>query len=376
MQVCPGKRVTGPTHAQLVGSEDGVMHPIFGPLRTWYRGWAADQQVRWKAAAGGALTVLAGFLLETGRVEKVLHVRASAQDPTQTDALISSTPEEAASGCQSRYGPAAPLVHVCRLLDQGTVFAVVAKPCDIAAIRALAKIDSRVERQIPYCLSIFCGGLPSRTAALKIAAHHKIEPKEISLCRYRGHGWPGLMTIGRKQDGKEFGTTYNETWQWPASPLGPDAGIAKYDLQWRCKICPDAISELADVSCPDGWLYDPVQKGYVSVDGDNPGQNLVLTRTARGEDLVRECALAGRLVLAPLELSELEEMHADHYPRKASWPVRLLASWLFDHRQVQLSVVNYRPIAALLTAGLRASWDVFKGTLKRLRMYAHREPLA
>jgi len=183
------------------------------------------------------------------------------------------------------------------------------------------------------------------------------------------------MTIGRKQDGKEFGTTYNETWKWSASPLGPDAGITKYDLQWRCKICPDAVGELADVVCPDGWLYDPTEKRYVSVDGDDPGQNLVLARTAKGEALVRDCALARRLVLAPLELSALEEMHADHFPRKCSWPVRMFASWIFDRRQVQLSVYSYRPWAALLTAGFWTSWEVFKGTLKRLRMHANREPL-
>ena len=124
--------------------------------------------MRWRAAAGGSLTVLATNLLETGKVEKVLHVRASKEDATTTEALISSSKSDIESGCQSRYGPAAPLVHVCQLLDEGVTFALVAKPCDIAAVRALGKIDQRVERQIPYMLSIFCGGLPTRTAALKI----------------------------------------------------------------------------------------------------------------------------------------------------------------------------------------------------------------
>merc|ERR1712206_45745 len=98
------------------------------------------------------------------------------------------------------------------------------------------------------------------------------------------------------------GTMYNETWKWNLNPLGPDAGIVYYDLQWRCKICPDAVGELADVSCPDGWLYDAEKRRYVSEESENIGQNLVLTRTAVGEALVAECVAAGKLILAPLQI--------------------------------------------------------------------------
>jgi len=375
MAVCPGKTITGPSKEQLAGSTQGFMHPVLGPLRTWNRGWAADDKVRWKAAAGGSLTTLGSFLLETGRVQKVLHVRASTEDPTTTDALISSTPEQVVSGCQSRYGPAAPLVHVCKLLDEDCVFALIAKPCDIAAVRALGKLDDRVARQIPYMLTIFCGGLPSRNAALELAAHHGVAADDIGLARYRGNGWPGKMTIGRRSDGKEFGTTYNETWKWPTNPGGPGAGITKYDIQWRCKICPDAIGELADVSCPDGWLFDEKEGRHVSVDGDDLGQNLVLARTAVGEELVRECVAAGKLVLAPIEIKEIEQMHSDHYPRKCSWPVRLLAAMFFP-QPVRFTVSRYRPLAALLSGGFWASWEAFRGTWSRLRSGANQEPLA
>ena len=84
------------------------------------------------------MTALGAHLLETGKVDAVLHVRASTVDPVETDAIVSRTRDEVISGSQSRYGPAAPLVHVHRLLDEGVRFAVLAKPCDIAAIRNLA----------------------------------------------------------------------------------------------------------------------------------------------------------------------------------------------------------------------------------------------
>ena len=164
-KICPGVSVTGPDKDQV--RDKGVMDTVWGPIRTLHRGWMTDESRRYYAAAGGALTGFGIHLLESGKVDAILHVRASASDPMLTDAQISTTPEEVVSGAQSRYGPAAPLVHVHRLLDEGSRFAVIGKPCDMAAIRNLARIDERVETQIPYCLTIFCGGLPTSHTARK-----------------------------------------------------------------------------------------------------------------------------------------------------------------------------------------------------------------
>ena len=150
--ICPGIRVTGPDASQVASAK--TMHPVWGPIRSLYRAWAVDEAVRFRAAAGGSMTALGVFLLESKKVDSILHVRASSTEPMLTDALVSTTAEEVKSGAQSRYGPAAPLVHVHRLLDEGRRFALLGKPCDVAAIRNLARIDSRVEEQIPYCLTI------------------------------------------------------------------------------------------------------------------------------------------------------------------------------------------------------------------------------
>ena len=115
-----------------------------------------------------------------------------------TDAQVSTTADEVVSGAQSRYGPAAPLVHVHRLLDAGRRFAVIGKPCDMAAIRNLARIDDRVETQIPYCLTIFCGGLPTSHTARKIADHYGVQADEVDVFRFRGNGWPGPTHVKAK----------------------------------------------------------------------------------------------------------------------------------------------------------------------------------
>ena len=164
------------------------MHDIWGPIRTMYRGWSTDEALRFHAAAGGAMTALGCFILEAGKADAILHVRASREHPTLTDALVSRTPEEVRSGAQSRYGPAAPLRHVMALLDEGLRFAVLAKPCDVGAIRRLARIDPRVEDQVPYLITTFCGGANDLDAGAphrRLARRRRGRDRHLPLARQR-----------------------------------------------------------------------------------------------------------------------------------------------------------------------------------------------
>jgi coenzyme F420 hydrogenase subunit beta len=189
---CPGVTLLGPGPQQVAGK--GVVHDIWGPIRSIHRGWSANAEIRFRSAAGGAMTALGCYLRESGKVDAVVHVRASVERPMETDAIVSRTPAELRSGAQSRYGPVAPPRHIERLLDEGVRFAVLAKPCDVAAIRNLARLDPRVERQIPYLITIFCGGVPTLQTAEKIAGYHGVAADEVSLFRWRGDGCRGRPT--------------------------------------------------------------------------------------------------------------------------------------------------------------------------------------
>lgn len=358
--VCPGIRLDGPDPAQA--GANGRMDAAFGPIRTLHRGWAGDPKIRHKSAAGGGMTALGVHLLETGKVDAVLHVRASTVDPVETDAIVSRTRDEVISGAQSRYGPAAPLVHVHRLLDEGIKFAVLAKPCDIAAIRNLATIDARVEKQIPYLITIFCGGVPTTHTARRITRYVGLDPDELSVFRWRGEGWPG-PTHMRTKIGAVKELTYDKVWYEPGVPWS-------YDIQYRCKICPDAIGELADVACPDGWVMDnnkPVHK-------EAPGQNVFVARTEKGEALVREAAAAGAIELAPISFEEFDAMHSDHKPRKQEGPARRAALRLMGETFPRYR--RYRSWKMIWQNGLFGNLDALLGGLRRVREGKHREPLS
>src|SRR5438270_124791 len=63
LAACPGATLTGegrPSGARTTAA--------WGPVRALHRSWAGDEAVRHRAAAGGTLTALGRFLLETGEV--------------------------------------------------------------------------------------------------------------------------------------------------------------------------------------------------------------------------------------------------------------------------------------------------------------------
>lgn len=269
--VCPGLHAPGPSREQAE-EFDEVWGPKQGP---WMIGWAGDPEVRFKGATGGVLTALGQFLLASGKVERILHVRAREDAPMRTVAQVSETPAQVLRGMGSRYGPGAALTEVHRLLAEGRPFAVIAKPCDLSAIENLARRDPRVNELILYRLCMVCGGASEQTKSFDLLKDWGIAEEELSLFRYRGHGNPG-KTRAETKDGRVFETTYQALWE--------DEGT--WRLQFRCKVCADAIGEVADIAASDVWPGG-------GPTGEDEGFNGVLTRTAKGAALLQEAIAAG-----------------------------------------------------------------------------------
>jgi len=83
------------------------------------------------------LTALGQFLLTSGRVKFILHAAASSREPMRTERALSFDAASVLEAAGSRYGPGAPLVDFTALLDRAEPFALIAKPCDIAAVPVL-----------------------------------------------------------------------------------------------------------------------------------------------------------------------------------------------------------------------------------------------
>jgi len=272
--VCPGTIVEGLPKEHV---EPNAAHDlVWGYYLSLCYTWSTDKKIRFESSTGGLLNGLSIYLLETKKVKFIMHTAADPKKPMRSLPKFSYNKKELLSGeSRSRYGPAASLEKFHEALDLNQPFAFVGKPCDISAIRQLSKIDPRVNQQCKYLLTLVCGGFAEFTKAQDFIESFKVKEHELSIFRYRGYGNPGKMYIKTK-DGREYDREYNSFWGEEST----------WRVPFRCKICPDAIGESADIASLDTWRGG-------SPKGEDEGFNSVIVRTKKGLDLFNEAAKAG-----------------------------------------------------------------------------------
>jgi coenzyme F420 hydrogenase subunit beta len=282
--------------------EDAVVDPYWGPLRRVLTGNATDPRVRFEGSSGGAISALLIHALTAGLVDRVMHVAPDPDAPTRNVTAISRTPEEVLARAGSRYTASSPLADLEAALAEGGRMAFVGKPCDASALRRLARRDPRVATHVPLVISFFCGGIPSHDGVLRILKAMGVADREVAAFRYRGRGWPGKATA-LTTEGRSHEMSYAESW----------GGHLSKEVQFRCKICPDAIGGVADIACADAWYGD--EEGYPSF-AELDGRSLIVTRTEAGDQLLDAAIAAGALATEPLEPEEIDRMQPSQARRK------------------------------------------------------------
>lgn len=302
--ICPGVSLV----QEPAGRQD---HPLWGPYVGMYAGHATDPELRHAGASGGGLSALLVHLLDSGAVDRVVQIAADPDLPIGNRTVLSADRAEVLAAAGSRYAPSAPLAGIERYLDTDLTYAFVGKPCDVAALRALERIDDRVARRFPYLISFFCAGVPSLDGARAVLDRLGAEEAAVRRFRYRGNGWPGYATA-TLADGSERRMSYADSW----------GGVLSRHVQFRCKICPDGTGGFADVVCADAWETD--DRGY-PVFAEREGISLVVSRTAKGEALVRDAAGRGRLAIEPFDVATLAGVQPGQTTKRRYALARLMA---------------------------------------------------
>jgi len=329
--ICPGVTVKHKSR----GPE---FHTLWGPLMKLQAGFATDDEVRYKGSSGGVLSALAIYLLESGKVNGVLHIAPDNQEPFTNRSQISKRRTDVLSGAGSRYAPASPLDRVRECLNSEGVFAFIGKPCDVAALRAMSHQHPDIAAKFPYMLSFMCAGTPSIHGTHEVVKHLGFQPEQVVKFRYRGNGWPG-MARAETADGRFSEMDYDSSW----------GKILNRHLQFRCKICPDGTGEFADISCADAWHAD--EKGY-PVFTETAGRSLILARTTVGQRLVDELQNQKRLDAQAVSVEEVSLMQPYQKNRKESLLSRLVGFRLGGQKVSKYS--NFDLLRASTGLGIKA----------------------
>ncbi|RJY10304.1 coenzyme F420-reducing hydrogenase [Aurantiacibacter aquimixticola] len=345
-RVCPGLRIEEPAK-----ETDGEEHHVWGSIAALQYTWARDPATRHIGSSGGALSATLIYLLESRQVDGVVTTAARSDMPIRNATIIADHTVEIQKAAGSRYAPSAPLAEIADLLDGRRALAFVGKPCDVAALRQLARIDPRVDRTFPWMISFFCAGLPSYegTDAL-LSAMGIAKPSEVAAFRFRGDGWPGKATV-RAKDGRVASLDYDTSW----------GGILTRFIQFRCKICPDGIGQFADIAFADGWHLNAARRPTFE---EADGRSLALARTHRAAVMLQQAVDAGYLASTLADVTDLPFIQPHQAGRKGLVPARLLAMRLTGRRSPSFIGLNLRQNARQLS--FETKLRNFLGTLRRL----------
>lgn len=339
--LCPGIRVVcdWATNTEAWGNVVAVRNA-----------WSADNRIRHDSSSGGVTSSLALYLLESGKVDAVLHAGNEDGNYLHNKLHVSRTRQEILSRNSSRYAPSLMFNNIFDILDKdkNQKFCFIGKPCDVAAVRNILREFPQYKERIPYLLSIFCAGMPSYNATLKAISTFGVKGEPVFL-RYRGDGWPGFFTVKYK-DGQECKMTYNESW----------GKILGRDLGFRCKVCPDGIGLIADISSGDSWNS---KNGYPDFT-ESEGKNFCFIRTEVGMTLFNEALEAGYIEAENLEIKEISKIQRYQYERRHIVGWRIAVVQLITGRIFKFKGLGYMKMA-LKANYLHALKDSL-GTCKRL----------
>ena len=340
-QYCPAVKVQAQYEARNAEEE------VWGPMEGVSIGHAVDDEVRFKGSSGGGLSAFLIFLLEQRHIKGVIQVRADQANPLMNASVLSTTREEIVDCAGSRYAPAATLFNIVDILNKiDGPLAFVGKPCDVAGVRNLLVLFPEFRRKLIVFVSFFCAGMPSISGTKSILRDLQLS-ENVTYLRYRGHGWPGMFEA-RDEQGRKGVMSYADSW---GKTLGKR-------IHPRCKVCPDAVGILSDITFADGWEE---QDGYPSFE-EKPGESLIIARSGKARQLLEE-AVEKQYLRTEAYHGNLDRIQQYQYRRRMTIGARQLAA-----NALSFGILSFTGLYIFRNARKTPLFDLaraFAGTLKR-----------
>lgn len=336
---CPGAVVD----AGLPGSSPSDRE--FGRCLEIWEGWATDPEVRYRGSSGGVISALSLYCLEREPFAGIVHSGMDLSTPWKNTNYISRQRLEVLARTGARYSPSAPCMALRDIPTTENPYVFIGKPCDVSAVRGLAKTQPDLGKKVGLLLTFFCAGTPSTDGTLDLIKGLGISRDQVSDLRYRGNGWPGhFRLLGATGNGLAE-LTYRESW----------SRLTAY-RPLRCNLCPDGLGRLADIACGDAWHL---------IDGDaNPGRSLILVRTERGRALVSAAVDAGYLAIRTAKPADVLAAQANLLERRRTLFGRLLALALFGAPVPKFA--GFSLLRSWIVAGPKLQLATLAGTSQRI----------
>lgn len=293
-------------------------HPVIGNYRSLTAGFVAEGMFRERGSSGGMTTWLLTELLETGRIDAVVHIVPTPDDETLFGYRISTDSADIARGSKSRYYPGE-LSRVLReIADSGKRYAVTAIPSIAYEIRLLQQTDPRYREAIRFVIGLVCGHQKTANYAKQLAWRAGILPSELTSIDFRSKDPEAGANRYRAEvrglrDGQEVVAHIRQ-----GSIDETDWGLGMFKSNFS-DYTEDAFNETADAVFGDAWLPEYVQ--------ESSGTNIAIVRSEELDGIIQEARRAGRLKLDDLSERRILDSQAalvTHSVREVAARFRIL----------------------------------------------------
>ncbi|MFW6162424.1 MAG: Coenzyme F420 hydrogenase/dehydrogenase, beta subunit C-terminal domain [Planctomycetota bacterium] len=251
--------------------------------------YAADEAVRTGAASGGAVSALLLHLLETGQIDGAIVTRIACEDGRIGSRVTLATDRDGVLAARtSKYFPV-PLIAGCRrlLAEFSGRVAIVALPCQTAALRRMAARDPHLAERLAFIITLFCNHTSERHLLDKVLARKGIDQERVTEFAFKRGWWRGRMG-GTLADGTEFSFpyTYYSYYQ-----------NLNFFILPRCLRCHDHTGYEGDFSAGDAWLPEMKREPIK--------HTVLLARTPEATAVLGELADSGQLIGQPVSARDV-----------------------------------------------------------------------
>lgn len=276
---------------------------IVGVYQSIYAGHVNYGNYRENGSSGGFGTWLSEQLLQKGLVENIVHVKRSEKNSLLYKYSVSKSVAELKSGSSSKYYPIT-MDEVLRLIKESKEkFLLIAVPCFVRTVRNLQKVDTELEKNIPFIGGLYCGHLKTHYYSQYIADNIKYTKTELEDIDFRvkeGTTKSSNYKTSAVIDGERLSKLNREI-------IGTNWGLGLFKYK-SCDFCEDVSAELADFSIGDAWLP--------RFEKDSKGKNLIIVRNPAIHKLFKEKSRNEEIDIEELTLLDAYNTQAGGYRHK------------------------------------------------------------
>ncbi|UCD35931.1 MAG: Coenzyme F420 hydrogenase/dehydrogenase, beta subunit C-terminal domain [Nitrospiraceae bacterium] len=293
--ICPGMtmdmvRLAEQVHGKIPDD------PLLGTCRELRVCYAADEEVRHRAASGGVIPGVLKHLFETGRIDSAYCLHPGT-DPYGAEGRIIQSAAELAGLHGSVYHPANFGKHLYDLYTSPGKFAYVGLPCQVAGLEMLKAKYPELARRHVLSLGLFCGGINTFSGIAYYLEGFRISWGDVERISYREGPWPGKIRVTSKSKGGDIlipRIRGNSRWKI----LRYIIAFQGYWMLKRCRLCPDQVNDFADIAVGDPHLAKYRAQG-------GAGFSATISRTERGEEMLKEMLSLGKIAGETVDREDL-----------------------------------------------------------------------